>query len=537
MLCFLSSEAAASRYSNGRFLSNSRLFSQRLCWLVLTVTLTACGSGGSSPGGGSSAGEGFSVDAGDGQVSDGGNSGSEQDAGGSNTGGAMDETGMFPAPRCASAASGSSDFAACEQTNFAITTQAPAEQSSPEFQSRIKQQDITNGTSFFLERGSDPLWQTDGNLCETWMEQCAGDPFFYPSVDPFYTNEAKLTAINFYDRDGARLSGRVWAPIDAEPGDQLPAVIIENGSVQAPEPLYWWFARSLVRAGYVVMTFDPRGQGRSDNRTPDGTQGSNANPIVFVTNLVDAIDWFYSTPAAEYAHNSDSSPGPVADNNMAETTNSNPFWQLFDRHRLGVAGHSLGATGVSVVQGLQPWPGNCCSDNPIQVVVAWDNLTGSERDFGDGNVFAVTPRVPAMGQSSDYGLTPMPFNDYPNPDGKSGGFFAWRDADISTMQLIIKGGTHYEWSLIPTFPASAWDPGGDGGWGNELAREYSLAWMDRWLKLPGEDGFDDADARLLNDAAFRERLSYYYRSSRDYTTRNDEQAKCDDILTGCPAPQ
>ena len=32
----------------------------------------------------------------------------------------------------------------------------------------------------------------------------------------------------------------------------------------------WWFSQALVRAGYVVLTFDPRGQGRSDQQTPTG---------------------------------------------------------------------------------------------------------------------------------------------------------------------------------------------------------------------------------------------------------------------------
>ena len=77
---------------------------------------------------------------------------------------------------------------------------------------------------------------------------------------------------------------------------RLPAVVIENGSIQAPEPLYWWMAQALVRAGYVVLTFDPRGQGRSDLMTPSGEQGSNFNSAVFWTGLVNVIDFFRSTP-------------------------------------------------------------------------------------------------------------------------------------------------------------------------------------------------------------------------------------------------
>ena len=43
-----------------------------------------------------------------------------------------------------------------------------------------------------------------------------------------------------------------------------PGVVITNGSVQAPEELYWAFAAALAKAGYVVLTWDPQTQGRSD---------------------------------------------------------------------------------------------------------------------------------------------------------------------------------------------------------------------------------------------------------------------------------
>jgi hypothetical protein len=142
------------------------------------------------------------------------------------------------------------------------------------------------------------------------------------------------------------------------------------------------------------MTFDPRGQGRSDNRTPDGEMGSNANPDVFATNLIDAIDFFHSTPAAPYEGNVAGDP--------REVTATNPLHALVDRDRLGAVGHSLGARGVSVVQGAQPWPGSG-ETNPIDVIVAWDNLALSAGAEGDGLAgIPLVPRVPAMGQSGDY---------------------------------------------------------------------------------------------------------------------------------------
>ena len=57
-----------------------------------------------------------------------------------------------------------------------------------------------------------------------------------------------------------------------------PGIVITNGSVQAPEQLYWFAAQTLAKAGYVVLTSDPQGQGQSDERgeAPDENEGSPA---------------------------------------------------------------------------------------------------------------------------------------------------------------------------------------------------------------------------------------------------------------------
>lgn len=430
----------------------------------------------------------------------------------------------------------SAAWSAREAANYARTQEAPRQQAQdPAFQQRWKEQSATNFLAYQQRRVEDPDWRSDGNLCATWGEQCTGDPFRYPGVDPFYEEEGEVEPVAFLDRGGARLSGRVWAPAGSGPGDALPLVVIINGSVQAPETLYWWGAQALARAGYVVVTFDPRGQGRSDSSTPDGEPGSNANPDVFATNLIDAIDFALSTPDAPYE--------PNAGDDRA-TTPHNPFWDRIDSERVGAIGHSLGARGVTVVQGVEPWPGTG-EANPIDVIVAWDNLGLTDGGGSEGGLagFATIPRVPAMGQSGDYFLTPEPYTAPPEPDAKRQGFLQWQAAGVPSYQLVIEGGTHYEWSLLPTFPTTAWEPGGPSGWGRPLAEHYTVAWMDRWLKQPAEPGHADADARLLADdalgpdgaATWRDRLSFYYRSSRDFPDRTGRDHVCEDIRLGCPA--
>lgn len=446
-------------------------------------------------------------------------------------------------PQIAAAIPEGPEFPSAEWTqrdllNVAKTTEAPLEQASnPAFVLRWEQQSLANILEWNQRALADPSWLLvpSGNtpltpLCTTWGEQCAGDPFRYPqSPGPdgeiFYTQEAEVIPVVFYDRGCARISGRVWAPRGG--GNGLPGVVIENGSIQASEPLYWWAAQMLVRSGYVVMTFDPRGQGRSDLQAPDGAQGGNFNSAVFWDGLVDTIDFFRSNSVQPYPHNV-----TCAGTYPTQVTAFNPHAARIDPARLGIAGHSLGASGVSVVQaygaaGAEPWPGAIDAQNPVDVIVAWDSL-GSD----------VVPRVPAMGQTSEYGFTPLPAAQEPDPEEHKDAYLIWRDAGVPVFQFTIQGSSHFEWSLIPSFPASSWcadtsNERCDGGWGQPMAAHYTLAWFDRWLKKPGESGYADADARLLADADWQERYSFYRRSARAFPDRGGGAHVCEDIRAGC----
>ena len=52
----------------------------------------------------------------------------------------------------------------------------------------------------------------------------------------------------------------------------------------------------------------------------------------------------------------------------------------------------------------------------------------------------LVPRVPAMGQSGDYFLTPTPYTSPPDPDEKRAGYLQWTAAGLPSYQLVIEGG-------------------------------------------------------------------------------------------------
>src|SRR5213595_3197467 len=116
---------------------------------------------------------------------------------------------------------------------------------------------------------------TPGNVFPGWN---AGNP-----LRRGWTGRRGLrTAVSWTNRYGALIRGDVFAPLpgarDPYTGKRLkapyPGVVITTGSVQGSERMYWWLAQDLAERGYVVMTYDVQGQGRSETF---GHTGPNAD--------------------------------------------------------------------------------------------------------------------------------------------------------------------------------------------------------------------------------------------------------------------
>ncbi|MBI2168694.1 MAG: hypothetical protein HYU28_04215 [Actinobacteria bacterium] len=281
--------------------------------------------------------------------------------------------------------------------------------------------------------------------------------------------------VEYENRYGARLTGHVWAPkvpfTDPVTGQvsngPFPAVVITTGSIQAPEEFYWWAAQGLAEAGYVVMTYDVQGQGESET-LPGGVSGASGQCE-------------FAPPTNQ---NWQPCPGVPSQNlaNFEEGTedaldfllsSDNPLRGLIDDTRLGLAGHSLGATAVTRVGNRDP---------RIDAVVGWDNINNCATVTD-----CVAPRVPTMGQNAEYFLNPQPTLSAPDPLAKAATFSRFAAAGIDTMQVALRGSTHLEWSYAPIIlPASRE--------GERVAMHYTLAWFDRYL-YAGRAA--DATGRLL----------------------------------------
>ena len=414
---------------------------------------------------------------------------------------------------------------------------------TPAYQADLRQKGLRSPGELAAIATGDTERNPFGNLCNNHDDGCAGDVRLY-DWDKAKGN-IRRGPILWTARSGATISGHVWAVAGGLA--RKPGVVITNGSVQAPEQLYWPHAAALARAGYVVLTFDPQTQGRSDGPGEPPTQNENSSaqsPGAFIEGTQDAIDFFLSTPSARFRpRNSATNPSvnhaAKQNRRVSEGRNAafNPLHGMLDRGKLGIAGHSLGALGVSVIASRDP---------RVDAVVAWDELrttsTSPGADKSTGT--PVPPRVPGLGMSGDYGIGspngaaavhPKIRDSAPDPQGANGASRAFSRAGLATGQINTKGGTHFEYSVIPNpgFPATLR--------GLDQAAWYTIAWFDKYLSraeradrlLLTNRWQKDADNKRVDPQGDANLYSKDLRSRIDVRRADRSRAICEDLRAGC----
>lgn len=325
----------------------------------------------------------------------------------------------------------------------------------------------------------------------------------WPNVGDPWRNETRWTGTHrrlyFLNRWGAKIAADLWGPADLFDSDaKHPAVVITDGSIQGNSRMYWWAAQSLAAAGYVVLSYDVQGQGESETfgHHPDGSiwcgpvdQPPDTAPMlrelgpcpgfpfqqpsVFMGGAVWAHNFFLSTPSEPWEYFQDGTA----------TAAFNPWWDRVDADRVGAAGHSFGAAAVSFAQGNPQ-----LLRKPIRAIVAWDRLSVCQAPVPPGEACPpeglIPVNAPALDLEAEDLLFPTIHMTAPDPGAKLAGLRHWSDGAVDVMSLTLRASTHLEFTAVPALPASAR--------GEDVARYYTLAWFDRYLR-------DDAAAtgRLL----------------------------------------
>jgi dienelactone hydrolase len=431
---------------------------------------------------------------------------------------------------------------AAEVQNFSKNEERQTIYNTPEYRALLAQISLQNRVAATQMQATDLERNFIGHLCATGEDGCAGDVRLYDWEKNGY---GIVEPVLFTARSGATISGHLWATRSGPA--KRPGIVITNGSVQASEQLYWFVAQTLAKAGYVVLTWDPQGQGQSDEfgEQPDLNEGSPAQSDgrPFFDGTRDALDFFLSTSKRPFqprpSCETGTSHAPKQVRRVAAGLNAayNPFWKMLNPGKIGIAGHSFGAAGVSYIGQKDP---------RVSAIVAWDNLGGPSVPASGALQVKPCPAdpeshapaqitKPALGMSADYGLTPSLYTSDPDPLAKSTQSLAYSQAGVDTGEIVIRGGTHYEFSFIPNPAFGATLRGADQvAW-------YTAAWFDKYVK-----GDPSADRRLLTNR-WREdsaeagidpnhdgnTFSSYYRSRLDILLAGSGNFRCEDLRAGC----
>jgi hypothetical protein len=380
------------------------------------------------------------------------------------------------------------------------------------------------------------------------------------TADPWRTlkrwtaaGRGRATSVKFRSLDGAQLRGFVFEPPASagRPAAGYPGVVITDGSIQGYQELYFWAAEGLAEAGYMVMTYDPQGQGNSDllpaKCRPSAAQlrsGSLCQGVPYQQNYnffqgaEDSLSFFLSTPDKPYGGS------------------HNPWYAGLNAGDVGIAGHSLGAAGVTEV-------GQC--DRRVKTIVAWDNLGQATFPCKDSvtvpAAYQSTLHAPALGLNNDYFFNPQPMSSPPDPHAKDAGFQQLTSAGLDSMIVSLRGATHLTYTYVPyVLPASEL--------GERFAFYYTLAWFDRYLRGDSA-GFNrliatrydtSADVHSIGAGIYSaakasahptdpyagnvpytidgipvaNSVSFYYESEYSLTGPSGGRVMCSDLRAGCP---
>lgn len=325
---------------------------------------------------------------------------------------------------------------------------------------------------------------------------CNGDP--YRRLEAWDGIRGHVTAISFENRYGATLRGELWSPRtsfkDAVSGrtddGPFPAVVLVS-AYGFDRFRYRAFAQGLAEAGYVVLTFDPQGQGESDTDghprycDPDGKwrepqemgiretgdcAGHDPQPEGTTQDLPYLLPILLSGDAREvqelYRAFRPRFVFGALDATEWLLSVDNPWRNRVDETRLGIAGHSIGAYAAMMV----------ANGDPLQrfaAGISWDSF--AHLDNG------VTPSVPTMFQQSEQEnllgprRAPPEHPEWLHPTRTSHSAFIASCTD--TKFLVLRSSTHREWSYFA--PGTLTEASSTG---ERFALHQSLAWFDRYLK-------------------------------------------------------
>jgi len=202
---------------------------------------------------------------------------------------------------------------------------------------------------------------------------------------------------------------------DLDGGHGLPAVVIADG-IASDQSSYFWLAMTLARDGYIVVTYDPAGQGDSEGSVanlftpsvPDCEFGGACRDLQDVMHwlvgdpIPAAVDLATANPvAATSTSTGNSSPTDPAIHNPAYRpagdNTPDPAKGIINLSKLAIAGHSMGALSLLNYLWFQGHGTTGIDRTPLPPIAAGIALSGAA---------PTEAVVPIQFQTSDYDGSP-----------------------------------------------------------------------------------------------------------------------------------
>ncbi|MGH9137538.1 MAG: alpha/beta hydrolase family protein [Acidimicrobiales bacterium] len=260
------------------------------------------------------------------------------------------------------------------------------------------------------------------------------------------------------DAFGLALTATLWLPdIAREPGaGELPGLVFSSGA-SVPQRSFYMYAMTAARAGFVVLTYDPVGQGTSegDERGSmfEGASASCPTPIK-CRELQQLVRWFTGTAITPES--------PRLGAGDPATNPDSAALGVLDLSKVAIAGQSNGGLAVSNYLELLP-TGRDADGRPLPPIAAAVALSG----FAPASAV-----VPVQAQTADLDIPGVTADNFGSnvTDGPLG-TKAWYeelrasgDGDGMLQLLIQEGGSHGDTSNIPGAPHAVWAWGWSTGY-------------------------------------------------------------------------
>lgn len=308
--------------------------------------------------------------------------------------------------------------------------------------------------------------------------------------------------VGFVNSRGLFIDATLWLPGDlvssadpatdvvtiTDPASPHPAIVFSDG-VSSSQVNYYWFAEAMAARGYVVLTYDPAGQGQSEGTWTDTFQQNTGTGDCYFggacLDVQDAVRWLVGTSITrrnDLIGYAGWQVRPFVDARDPAEGPANALLELVDSDRIGLAGNSMGALATlnyltTLASGTSP-DGRALP--ALKAAVAMSGATAS----------AVAP-VPLQLQTSDFDGSPTLLG--PGVGGVSLGgmgqgigYYPIKDmldrlrgpAPASDLSLVVfEGGVHTDHVRVPYVPRTLWS--------THLASHYAGAWFDCYINGDG----------------------------------------------------